>query len=792
MIKSSSNKFYSKLKFITNLTIFCDEWVYFIMKLEKLRILREELQEEMVEDEVIPAIFYQFDNKWIELDIPTALSKGIQFNLERCQGEPIAHRPRNSNTAWYSCATLGCVISLTFQSSPQKRTLEVHKRRVGNVVKRAVNSYKVSHNQLTQLLARDSFREKLEAAVLLASDFSAVTEATQEVEQDRILAVLALDIDHFKQVNDTYGHLYGDQVLKAFAMRLENVAQRIMKDSESAIEISLGHPSGEEFLISVHGSATKESVMAWANAFRTRISEEPLPSDSEWSVLSERENLSPVFFPQLHERSISASVGVAFYNPIFGNEKNKVSVTSILDAADTALYRAKSAGRNQVINFDDILSNCGRVLEHDLNSRIVAIDIGKNVGVLLGQEFRVFAPGYTGARKFSINDGRTVRTIGNYPRIELTTVTVFDVQPELAFAYIAENSATTVVIEEGAALEAIPTGSIGHLLTGASRYFPKAMEHVKVGDSSALQDFIKNHANADSKPFSIVFRFVGEQDYLKKYGSAALNAALAQLFKETSSVYHSASAIGVLDTGAICVVGRGAIYDEEALVSFSYELAKRLPELRLTVGVFCQNDQEDLGNKKFGSLDYINAIEFARYAASNYAVDPHKIVVHFGVKASENILSSLRESRMYAQALTDFRKLRNLGVSGARFFNIGGLVSQLSGESREAAEVFEIAMGQDPKNLVIKSNFGIAAYAISEFDRGLKVLNAISDLDLEKLRTSHPFGYLNYASLLAQAKIQGLASFDLQRFSLVASKALALKDIKSSARNELIKSAMNY
>lgn len=541
------------------------------MKLEKLYLLRDELLEEFIPDGIASTLYYFYEDKWIQLDHASPVNAATESRLEKCKIEPVALRPRSSNTAWYSCPDIQCGISLTFPKSPQVKTLEANKRRVSNVTKRAINSYKVSHNALTQLLSRETFREKLGDSILSFSNEFTLNEETQEAVQDTAMAVFALDIDHFKQINDTQGHLYGDQVLKIFAIRLEQAAEQIRSTHIPPIQITVGHPSGEEFLISIFGRISRDQVLEYANTFRKKIGDEPLPSDKEWLQLGEQENLSVITPPQLHERIVTASLGVTIRNVATNPEQ----ITAILDEADTALYRAKAAGRNQVISFDEILNKFGRVLEHDTTNRIVAIDIGKNVGVSQGQEFRVFPPRFTGSRKYSISDGRTIRTIGTYPRVELTRITVFDVQPELSFAYLSDENERLEQIEEGAALEAIPTGSISHLLAGTSRFFPTAMEHVKIGDSSAVQEFIKVNADSASKPFAIVLRSASSQEYLKRYGSASFNASLARLYREATNTFHSASAINILDSESICVVGRGNTYQEKMVAEFADTLGEK-------------------------------------------------------------------------------------------------------------------------------------------------------------------------------------------------------------------------
>lgn len=755
------------------------------MKLEKLRLLQEELIEELKPDGIDSTLYYYFENKWNQLDHSSAVNTITASRLEQCKREPIALRPRSSHTAWYACLDIECGISLTFPTSPQLKTLEAYKRRVLNVVKRAINSYKVSHNSLTQLLARDAFREKLGAAILSFSNDLTLKEETQETTPDNALAVLALDIDHFKQINDTQGHLYGDQVLKVFAIRLEQAAEQITSSHTLPIEITIGHPSGEEFLISIFGCVTRDQILDYANAFRKKIGDEPLPSDKEWSRLGEQDNLSVITPPQLHERIVTASVGVSIRNV----STNLEQITAILDEADTALFRAKAAGRNQVIAFDDILSKCGRVLEHDTTNLIVAIDIGKNVGVSLGQEFRVFSPGFTGRKKFSVSDGRTIRTIGTYPRVELTRISVFDVQPELSFAYISDEDGKLTKIEEGAMLEAIPTGSIGHLLAGASRFFPTAMEHIKIGDSSAVQEFIKANADIPSKVFAVVFRFATSQDYLKLYGGSSFNASFARLYSEITKTFHSASAINILDSESICMVGRGSSYDEKMITDFSTRLREEFPELKPTVGIFCAKDIDSKGSKD-STLSPAHAIEFARYAAADHASESSNIVTHFGTAAATRILFALRDLKAYKQGFADFEKMRGLGVNSATLLNAGGLLCSMLGNHRQASDLYEAAAKLEPDSFIYKANFGTAIFQLSEVERGLRLLNTIPKNKLEKVKEVHPYGYVTYARLLARAKIEGLPSFDAERFSLMANSALSLDGFKDSKLSKIIETAL--
>jgi len=127
--------------------------------------------------------------------------------------------------------------------------------------------------------------------------------------QGRKLAVAIVDVDHFKQYNDSHGHLEGDNLLKALA----GVLSRSLRRSEDLV----ARYGGEEFLL-VFPGADHEVAMDVSEAVRAKIAE----SDMQ----------------------ITISVGVAVSAPQPGGD-----VRALLESADKALYAAKNAGRNRVV-----------------------------------------------------------------------------------------------------------------------------------------------------------------------------------------------------------------------------------------------------------------------------------------------------------------------------------------------------------------------------------------------------------------------------------------------------------
>jgi two-component system cell cycle response regulator len=130
-------------------------------------------------------------------------------------------------------------------------------------------------------------------------------------------SLILLDIDHFKRVNDDFGHQVGDDILRGFA--------RILKQQSRSHEVPARY-GGEEFAVILQQCGHEEALVA-AERFREAV------SDYEWP-----------------HRSITTSLGVATWD---GDE---LRIDALIAQADQALYAAKQAGRNRVVHFRDSLA----------------------------------------------------------------------------------------------------------------------------------------------------------------------------------------------------------------------------------------------------------------------------------------------------------------------------------------------------------------------------------------------------------------------------------------------------
>jgi diguanylate cyclase (GGDEF)-like protein/PAS domain S-box-containing protein len=127
------------------------------------------------------------------------------------------------------------------------------------------------------------------------------------------VAVLMLDIDHFKRINDRHGHAAGDAVLKQFA---------VIIGAELRIVDSVGRVGGEEFAILLSGTDR-----GGAHTFAERL----------------REKIARALFQQDGEKiPVTVSIGITVMNT------QDASINEVLQRADAALYTAKESGRNRV------------------------------------------------------------------------------------------------------------------------------------------------------------------------------------------------------------------------------------------------------------------------------------------------------------------------------------------------------------------------------------------------------------------------------------------------------------
>lgn len=171
----------------------------------------------------------------------------------------------------------------------------------------------ITHDQIQKLAALDSLTSFYNRRFGL---MRLKEECTRAISNDGFIGLIMFDVDHFKQINDTYGHPVGDKMLK----QISNITRSVVRDGDVLIRYG-----GDEFLVVLVG-ASHGDTLEIAEHLRRATEESQLINQSQ----------------VIHT---SLSIGVVSY-PTYSCE-NEID---LIDACDHAMYIAKESGRNQVIS----------------------------------------------------------------------------------------------------------------------------------------------------------------------------------------------------------------------------------------------------------------------------------------------------------------------------------------------------------------------------------------------------------------------------------------------------------
>ena len=509
----------------------------------------------------------------------------------------------------------------------------------------------------------------------------------QSMETPKIVGVVAIDIDHFKQVNDNYGHSYGDIVLRALAIRLEEKARRVTE--EYNVQCVACHASGEEFSVLLAGTFSTDAERGIVEGFRAAIDERPLPDDAEWQAILSAGDYSGLVCPPIHERKITISAGYSSTRSISSRASGAGLASILKDRADSALYRAKATGRNKAVAFEDILIKYGRILEHHLDTNIVAIDLGREVDVKIGQEFLVYHPLFTGDEPFLRNDGRTTKRLGYYPRVSSGRVEIVNVQREISFGFVRENRGSGPFPRDSV-LESVPLGSITHLLHDDDL---SANAPLRQPD---LEARIQNLLDSENQPFSLVVSLSNSDKILESHGAAAVNKILSDLYLLVKAAMPFGTSVGQLQLHQIACVGLDREDDfNRQIREIRNQLRHKYADLpKITFGTATHRDRLDfvqeaefLGDRD-KELDPRGCLTFARYAALA-GETTNEDVMHFRTFAVTRILYQSRSAGKFAQFEEDVEILSKLGVNSASMINQRAIAAFTQGDAEKAERIFE-------------------------------------------------------------------------------------------------------
>ena len=232
-----------------------------------------------------------------------------------------------------------------FQYGAVMRDISVRKREAERI------RYLAEHDTLTGLANRNKLHERLD-----------VTLAEAKTEQ-REVALLMIDLDKFKQINDTLGHACGDQLLCGVAARLNDLVEG------AGLVARLG---GDEFAVVIDGTDVTERAKKLSKQTSLAFSQTP-------------------FAVGARQLRVNVSIGIAIY------PKDCGTVDGLLGNADLALYHAKAAGRGGYVFFEhgirdklesrlSLEADLGRAVEKDEFELYYQPQVNLKDGKLVGAE----------------------------------------------------------------------------------------------------------------------------------------------------------------------------------------------------------------------------------------------------------------------------------------------------------------------------------------------------------------------------------------------------------------------
>lgn len=195
----------------------------------------------------------------------------------------------------------------------------VHNESSGNkiIVGRVVSDESVGHASTAMEIMNELQYDSL-TGVYNKKTITEYAKKRIAEEKEKRIVIAILDVDNFKSVNDTFGHLYGDKVLARVGGRLKEIV------GEDGV---IGRIGGDEFMIVFNGLDDDQVLRGMLRAIRTQI---------KWEFAEDFENLS-----------ITCSIGASIF-PVNGRDYE-----SLFKKADCCLYIAKEKGRDRYVFFRD-------------------------------------------------------------------------------------------------------------------------------------------------------------------------------------------------------------------------------------------------------------------------------------------------------------------------------------------------------------------------------------------------------------------------------------------------------
>ncbi len=510
--------------------------------------------------------------------------------------------------------------------------------------------------------------------------------------------LILVDLNRFRRINDTYGHLFGDTLLKLTAERMRDICPK---------QTLLCRLDGDTFAV------------LWPQASRARVADLARSLEAGLATVSAR------FAPLREDVTISASIGFVNYpQDLRGAQFRKAPEEQsrlVLEKAEKALVAAKAGGRGQVYSFSQILAQGGAVLDVMPMNRLV-INLGRGVDAHEGQRFLVWSREFTGSETIVEAQGDPV--LGHYPPMCKGEISLVEVQDEMAIAEILFQTDPNWSVEKGDKLTLLDDRAG---LTDQARPEEDAPQKDPLTGLYPYRDFLRawNAARAQAKSFCLVL--------LRLEAPHGLRSPLAQMRDE----HH----LQILTARAAALFGAHALGGRYSMTGIIYHV----PDLEQTECIHLV--RELLADERLSGLDAtagIASFPFLDHSRSEILENARKAMDHAAMLTDEKIACfdsvslNISADRLFAQdelfdAIAEYKKALSADENNFLARNSLGICYARLGKFATARTIFQDLIQRDPGHVMPLYNYGCACLKDGDQDAARRAFEAVLAIQPEHI-----------------------------------------------------------
>ncbi len=566
-------------------------------------------------------------------------------------------------------------------------------------------------DSLTGFLKKDAFRERmLKIALKVKKEAESKKTARQRKGRSPSLSFFHLDLDHFKGINDTLGHRFGDEVLKSFSRQTREFLAS--KDLDEMLFARLG---GEEFGVLI-------PYLSGADAFKLAeelcsfIRDSDIPSSSE---IAKYKKSNPEFKPLSLPR-VTASIGIATADSAVilrvPDESLAGELDQLYERADVATYVAKKLGRNRAMAFGRILAEGGTIIDFDERTGIATLDLGSDMGVDVGDVFRVYDNFKFTGKQPIIQPGSQNKIIGHYPKLVLGELEVIMSQSQVSFAML--RSGDSFVPAAGFFLEWVPPSQRSKRTSPERRRKDRRKER---SHSSRSLFEAKLRESQDSQRFLLALLALDNMLTIKEQrGSTAVKELYRSFANELERNAIPGDVVSAIGSDYIAFIPSG---------TNPKEVVAKLTEIKR---LFAQRDKATFSavifDSETASFDRTRALDITRKgieAARFKGVDQMLLLT------PSILLTKLyfyHEQGEYDKVVAEYQQLREIGITDKKALLYYSEALSYLGRLEEAVNVAHDILTIDKKNTAALEVLASAAFEMEHYQEAASAYETLAEI----------------------------------------------------------------